>query len=457
MRLDNEEFLCSLSSAAEDFARAAVPGEAMRPFMLASMTALQKRDGGVRGIATGTSFRRLVAKTLARQFGREVEEACSPFQFALSSKAGVDCVGHAVRVATEADAEATVLSIDGIGAYDHVHRSAMLNKLLDIPSLWGLLPFVRATYCQPTCHKWKDQDGVQHDVHQHEGGEQGNPLMPLMFSLAIHNALVEVKASMRLGEMLFAFLDDVYVVATSQRIREVCNLLNETLAIVGIQLHAGKTRTWNRAGTRPADLEDLGPEEGIKILGTPIGSDQFVADVAQARLEEERRLWEAISWVPDTQCAWQILLQCSGPRCHHFFQTIPPSQSETYVDGHDEGMWRAFEAVMGRLPGDDRQKVMAWSISGLPMRMSGLGLRSARRSAPAAYWASWSDCLSMLQKRLPELTTHIIDQLAVGAGGQGCLGQIVFSKQAAGPEWVRCQTGLDAVEGGVAPSPTRFL
>ena len=108
--------------------------------------------------------------------------------------------------------------------------------------------------------------------------------MGTLFSLAIHNALLEVKASMRPGELLFAFLDDVYVVACSQRIREVYNLLSEKLAIVGIQLHAGKTRTWNRAGTRPTDLEDLGPDvwnpEGIKILGTPVGSDQFVADVA---------------------------------------------------------------------------------------------------------------------------------------------------------------------------------
>ena len=54
LRVCLDELLGLLSSAAEDFARAAVPGGAMRPFMLASMTALQKRDGGVRGIATGT-------------------------------------------------------------------------------------------------------------------------------------------------------------------------------------------------------------------------------------------------------------------------------------------------------------------------------------------------------------------------------------------------------------------
>ena len=69
-------------------------------FMAATMTALQKPDGGVRGIATGTTIRRLVAKTLARQFGKAVEATCVPYQFALSTRAGTDCVGHAIRSLT---------------------------------------------------------------------------------------------------------------------------------------------------------------------------------------------------------------------------------------------------------------------------------------------------------------------------------------------------------------------
>ena len=83
--------------------------------MAASMTALQKPDGGVRGIATGTAFRKLVARTLARQFGKAVEAVCAPFQFALSTRAGTDCVGHTIRAMTDADPECTVLSIDGVG------------------------------------------------------------------------------------------------------------------------------------------------------------------------------------------------------------------------------------------------------------------------------------------------------------------------------------------------------
>ena len=80
--LDDVETLSLLISAAEDFARAETP-PAAQSFMLATMTALRKKDGGVRGIATGSSFRRLVAKTLAKQFSTAVNDTCAPFQFAL--------------------------------------------------------------------------------------------------------------------------------------------------------------------------------------------------------------------------------------------------------------------------------------------------------------------------------------------------------------------------------------
>ena len=48
------------------------------------------------------------------------------------------------------------------------------------------------------------------------------------------------------------------------------------------------------------------------------------------RLEEENRLWEAMEWVRDAQCAWQILVQCAGPRCHHLSRTMMP-HNRTWV------------------------------------------------------------------------------------------------------------------------------
>ena len=53
------------------------------------------------------------------------------------------------------------------------------------------------------------------------------------------------------------------------------------------------------------------------------------------------------------------------------------------------------------------------------MRLGGLGLRSASRTAPAAYWASWADALPMLSARLPELTDRV--EAILNANPQGCL------------------------------------
>ena len=132
----------------------AVPPSIFKAFMMINMTALQKRDGGVRGIATGTSFRRLVARTLARQFSTEVEAVCAPFQFTLSTRAG-----HAVWATTDANPMTKVLSVDGIGACDHVYRAAMMSKLLEVPSLRHLLPFVRQACGSTTSYSWQDADG----------------------------------------------------------------------------------------------------------------------------------------------------------------------------------------------------------------------------------------------------------------------------------------------------------
>ena len=76
-----------------------------------------------------------MAKTLARQFSREVEEVCSPFQFALSTRAGVDCVGQGGPGGDPMLITPRLWCVDGVGAYDHVLRATLLAKLLEVPRL----------------------------------------------------------------------------------------------------------------------------------------------------------------------------------------------------------------------------------------------------------------------------------------------------------------------------------
>ena len=56
---------------------------------------------------------------------------------------------------------------------------------------------------------------------------------------------------------------------------------------VGNQLHQGKTKVWNKSGRPPEDVRTLGRDAwqpaGIRVLGTPIGTAQFVADAVCGR------------------------------------------------------------------------------------------------------------------------------------------------------------------------------
>ena len=102
----------------------------------------------------------------------------------MKTKAGTDALANALRFVTDSDAEAVVVSLDGIGAFDHVRRATFFNKLLACEELRPLLPLVSLLSGSTSRFVWQDDDGQQHSKEQVEGGEQGCPLMSALFALA---------------------------------------------------------------------------------------------------------------------------------------------------------------------------------------------------------------------------------------------------------------------------------
>ena len=120
------------------------------------MTALQKPSGGVRGIVVGDTFRRLVARTIAQQVSEAVEVATAPFQCALRTRAGCECVSHVLQTLTDLDELATILSVNGVGAFDLISRNAMMQGLMHMEGGEQVLPFVRLFYSSPSSFLWED-------------------------------------------------------------------------------------------------------------------------------------------------------------------------------------------------------------------------------------------------------------------------------------------------------------
>ena len=66
----------------------------------------------------------------------------------------------------------------------------------------------------------------------------------------------------------------------------------------------------------------------------------------------------------------------------------------------------------------------ARQVASVPMRMGGLGLRSASRGAEAAYWACWADALPMISERNPAIAELVEHAMTHEAHREGCLAEL---------------------------------
>lgn len=137
-------------------------------------------------------------------------EVGMPFQSALASGARPEAL--VLSLPSRMMHGPWLVSIAGVGASDAVSRDAVLAGLLA----------VRIFLARP----------------QGEGGEQGDPLMPALLFLTLRVAFQSVQSQFQHGEVLVAFLDDVYEVVSQGRVRPVLDLLAQELFLVAhIQFH----------------------------------------------------------------------------------------------------------------------------------------------------------------------------------------------------------------------------
>ena len=178
---------------------------------------------------------RLFARTISKQIMKEAEEATAPHQHAFGTKVGCGCVAHILQSSTDEDEHDTVVSVDGIGAYDTISRRAMLQGVMWVPSGDRVLPFLKQFYSSPSVYVWEDVMGTQHEVTQGEGGEQGDPC------LGQHRTLTAVEGRLKVGEKFFAFFDGIYLICQLDRVQDAHHGKTD---LEQVRLHPPKEWTW---------------------------------------------------------------------------------------------------------------------------------------------------------------------------------------------------------------------
>ena len=188
------------------------------------------------------------------------------------------------------------------------------------------------------------------------------------------------------------------------RVCDIHRLLEESLwAESGIRVHEGKTQLWNAIGESPPGHERLqraavladpaavvwrGSEDlpshrrGIKVLGTPLGHQDYVRAQLEMLSAHHHTLLARIPMVEDVQSAWLLLVHCASARANHVVRVVEPQMAAAFCQRHDAGVWECLCRILHISPeqGDD-------VTASMPFVLGGIGLRSACRGSTPAFWA----------------------------------------------------------------------
>ena len=344
---------------------------------------LRKKGGGIRPIAIGETFTRLISRVLLRAVNPST--FLSPYQYGVGSAGGAEPVVHAVRSLIPSLPNG-LIKLDAKNAFNTVSRLEMHESVvLLVPRLTGIFKFL---YRTPSTLVVSDPARVRDTttIMSESGGRQGDPLMPLFFSLAVKSLVEELAQRFAASDggvlLTWAYLDDIVIAPkVGVELADVLGFLESPAvkARYGLSFNALKCQQFDN---------DHLATEGAELLGSWVGGpDEEESSGSALTMEAATTLENSISilkMLPKHQ-ALQLLRMCWHPVLGYLMRTLP-------LKVGTEGVKRFDEIVSGFLldltgdPSVDSGVVAA--IASLPVRIGGLGLCSQAIVRPYALAAS---------------------------------------------------------------------
>ena len=357
----------------------------------AGLIALNKIKEGcprdVRPIAVGETLRRLAGKCVCAILRDKFADFFHPLQYGVACRAGAEKVIYQVRECMEEhwmDEDFVCFKVDMKNAFNLVSRQTVLEECATFYP--ELLPWV--SYCYGShpllCHplgKITSECGVQ----------QGDPLGPLLFSLALHKLVSTIDADDECFSLLLQawYLDDGVLAGSRPAVLRAVHLLEELGPALGIHINLTKCELFGRMGNTafpPSVRSSLLPN--LDILGTPIGDYLHCTRFICEKISQAKGLLSALVDVAaaDLHVATSLLRIC-GSFCKlvHLARTTPPSISADSLQSFDEEVRICFSSCLAVDIPD-----VHWQQARLSLSFGGLGFRSLSHHGCAAFIASLS-------------------------------------------------------------------
>jgi hypothetical protein len=165
-------------------------------------------------------------------------------------------------------------------------------------------------------------------IYAEFGVQQGDPLSPLLFCLALQPILKRLVIE-NADCSLVAYLDDVSILAISPVVaQKILKFLDATGRFSGLILSREKSTLWQPHGISSeldCPLAKSVHVEGIELLGISVSaSATFLASVAEKCVQKCMDEFQLLLDIGDPQVCLLLLISCLGmPKLKYCWRTTP--------------------------------------------------------------------------------------------------------------------------------------
>lgn len=234
----SDEVLEQLAAVVRLLVRGDAPSELASHLAGATLHASPKGDDDVRPIAVGETLRRLASKCLGATVRQDAATLLCPLQVGVAIPLGAEAVVHTVRQwfgRRSGHVTDVLLKVDFSNAFNTVDRAALLREVrLRLPAL---APWAEWCYCNHSRLLFQGNS-----ISSEAGVQQGDPLGPLLFALALQPALQAAQASAleQRPSLFMAYLDDVCLAGDYRIVAATFARLAAAARQAGLQVNIGK-------------------------------------------------------------------------------------------------------------------------------------------------------------------------------------------------------------------------
>ena len=409
--VDEEYFTSLLAKLLTLFIKGKVPKYISNLMSENRLIALSKGDNDLRPIGIGFTLRKLASSISMNRLYRFSDDHFKSFQYGMHSS-GCEVVIQSIAMEKRLHPELDIYCLDAKNAFNSIDR---LNAIKEIKkNTPEAVPFIKDMYLHST-HGWFRNADDYNCISSNKGVHQGDVLSSWLFCMALQPLLENLNIHLanlfpQSSTGIYFYIDDGNIVGERKILIEAIKFIKSEGMKIGFELNdckgaylMGVCNSYEEANNSLSEIKEqtgikcsilINPENdpansadyGTKILGSYIGTDEFIKKSLMKHAEKLNGIAEKMIEYPDIQGRYILFRDSFMLKPVHLFRTIPTDICQEFLKVigliQKKVIASLFNCHIIDIP------IIEYTLFNLDIKEGGLGLHEFDLTAKCSYAAS---------------------------------------------------------------------